>query len=324
MPPRAGNADSAAAAAAMLTGSDREAADRIVAAVRNPAATLAKADTVARRAARARRDRVRPRALRAPRQRVGGNAVGETRRAFQMGRRAEESRAQRARACIARRAIRPTRSRASRRCRPKPKTTRAANGTCASRSPPATGRKRSPRSTIFPRTQKADSRWRYLRARVLTKLDRKSRSRRRSSPTSRAKRASTASSPPTGSTSRTRSARARSRPIPPSKKPSRAQADLARAFEFQTLGMLPEARREWDFAMRKLDDPAKRLAADLAYRRGWYDRAVFFYSADPETQRLYEQRFPLALETQRQARSAATPASIRPGPTRSSAPKARG
>ena len=99
-------------------------------------------------------------------------------------------------------------------------------------------------------------------------------------------------------TSRMRSARARSRPIPPSRKPSRAQADLARAFEFQTLGMLPEARREWDFAHAQ----ARRSRASVSppispTASGWYDRAVFFYSADPETQRLYEQRFPLALET---------------------------
>ena len=74
------------------------------------------------------------------------------------------------------------------------------------------------------------------------------------------------------------------------------QIDLQRAFEFRELGLLPEARREWDFAMDKLDAAQRRLAADLAYRRGWYDRAVFAYSADPDTQRLYEQRFPLGME----------------------------
>jgi soluble lytic murein transglycosylase len=62
--------------------------------------------------------------------------------------------------------------------------------------------------------------------------------------------------------------------------------------------MLPEARREWKFAMGKLDPEQRRLAADGAYRRGWYDRAVFAFSADPETQRLYEQRFPLGMEAQ--------------------------
>lgn len=84
------------------------------------------------------------------------------------------------------------------------------------------------------------------------------------------------------------------------------QADLARAFEFRELGMLREGRREWDFAMAKLEPAQQRLAADLAYRRGWYDRAVFAFSAAPETRRLYEQRFPVAMEHQvrRDAREA--------------------
>ena len=59
--------------------------------------------------------------------------------------------------------------------------------------------------------------------------------------------------------------------------------------------MLHDARREWNFAMAKLDGNERRLAADYAYRRGWYDRAVFAFSADPQTQRLYEQRFPLGM-----------------------------
>ena len=84
------------------------------------------------------------------------------------------------------------------------------------------------------------------------------------------------------------------------------QPDLARAFEFRELGMLREGRREWDFAMSKLEPAQQRLAADLAYRRGWYDRAVFAFSGAPETRRLYEQRFPIAMEHQvrRDAREA--------------------
>jgi len=73
------------------------------------------------------------------------------------------------------------------------------------------------------------------------------------------------------------------------------QSDLERAFEFRELGMLHDARREWNFAMTKLDGNERRLAADYAYRKGWYDRAVFAFSADPQTQRLYEQRFPLGM-----------------------------
>ncbi|MEO6077076.1 MAG: transglycosylase SLT domain-containing protein [Dokdonella sp.] len=71
------------------------------------------------------------------------------------------------------------------------------------------------------------------------------------------------------------------------------QPDLLRAFELHALGMSPEARREWDFALTKFDDKHRLLAADLAYRTGWYDRAVFALSGNPETQRMYEQRFPL-------------------------------
>ncbi|MCW5569430.1 MAG: transglycosylase SLT domain-containing protein, partial [Dokdonella sp.] len=84
------------------------------------------------------------------------------------------------------------------------------------------------------------------------------------------------------------------------------QPDLARAFEFRALGMLREARREWSFAMGKFDDRERRLAADYAYRQGWYDRAVFAFSADPQTQRLYEQRFPLGMaDTMHRAANAA-------------------
>ncbi len=74
------------------------------------------------------------------------------------------------------------------------------------------------------------------------------------------------------------------------------QADLARAFEFHALGDLASARREWDFAMAKLDAPERRLAALRAYQAHWYDRAVFLLSADADSLRVYEQRFPLGLK----------------------------
>lgn len=74
------------------------------------------------------------------------------------------------------------------------------------------------------------------------------------------------------------------------------QADLARAFEFHALGDLASARREWDFAMTKLDAPERRLAALRAYQAHWYDRAVFLLSADADSLRVYEQRFPLGLK----------------------------
>lgn len=75
------------------------------------------------------------------------------------------------------------------------------------------------------------------------------------------------------------------------------QAEVGRAFEWQALDRLGEARRAWDFIWPKLKPEQRRLAADLAYRRGWYDRAVFALT-QPDEMKLYEQRFPLARETQ--------------------------
>ncbi|MGA7298094.1 MAG: transglycosylase SLT domain-containing protein, partial [Rhodanobacteraceae bacterium] len=68
---------------------------------------------------------------------------------------------------------------------------------------------------------------------------------------------------------------------------------LKRAFELHALDMLPMARREWNWAMRDLDSDQRRLAADLATRRGWYDRAIFSFSSGRDLH-LYRQRFPLA------------------------------
>ncbi|MGB8715625.1 MAG: transglycosylase SLT domain-containing protein [Rhodanobacteraceae bacterium] len=68
---------------------------------------------------------------------------------------------------------------------------------------------------------------------------------------------------------------------------------LRRAFELHALDMLPMARREWNWAMRDLDSDQRRLAADLATRRGWYDRAIFSFSSGRDLH-LYRQRFPLA------------------------------
>ncbi|MBZ0222206.1 MAG: transglycosylase SLT domain-containing protein [Dokdonella sp.] len=142
--------------------------------------------------------------------------------------------------------------------------------------------------------QKADARWRYLRARILGKLGREAEAQPILAEVAREANfhgflaadwldqpySICADTLAGGEAAETRIAQ---------------QPDLARAFEFRALGMLREARREWTFAMNKLDDNDKRLAADRAYRSGWYDRAVFFFSADPRTQRLYEQRFPLGM-----------------------------
>ncbi|WP_158882650.1 transglycosylase SLT domain-containing protein [Rhodanobacter sp. L36] len=68
---------------------------------------------------------------------------------------------------------------------------------------------------------------------------------------------------------------------------------LVRAFELYAVGLPKLARREWTRALDGADAPTLRLAADLANRRGWYDRAVFTLSSG-DALRLYELRFPLA------------------------------
>ena len=154
-------------------------------------------------------------------------------------------------------------------------------------------------------TQKADARWRYLRARMLGKLDRKAEAAPIFSEVAR--EASFYGFLAADWIEQPYTICPRTLARDPANDATLAkQADLARAFEFRELGMLREARREWDFAMTKFDTAQRRLALDLAYRNGWYDRAVFAFSADPETQRLYEQRFPLGMQSQvtREARAA--------------------
>lgn len=67
---------------------------------------------------------------------------------------------------------------------------------------------------------------------------------------------------------------------------------LARAFEWFALDQPTLARREWNAAWPQLDAAQRLRAADLAYRRGWYDRAIFAFS-DGRALRYYDQRFPL-------------------------------
>jgi soluble lytic murein transglycosylase len=143
--------------------------------------------------------------------------------------------------------------------------------------------------------QKSDERWRYLRARVLDKLGRKTEAAPLFADVAREPNyygflaADWIDAPYTVCPGRVAHSGASDAQLA-------KQPDLARAFEFRELGMLAEARREWNFAMDKLDEPSRRLAADLAYRRGWYDRAVFAFSGNPETISLYEQRFPIGME----------------------------
>jgi soluble lytic murein transglycosylase len=72
---------------------------------------------------------------------------------------------------------------------------------------------------------------------------------------------------------------------------------LARAFEFFALDRLPDARREWDFAMPSLNAGQRRTAADLASALGWYDRAVYTLNQGDDLH-LYTLRFPLARRDQ--------------------------
>lgn len=68
---------------------------------------------------------------------------------------------------------------------------------------------------------------------------------------------------------------------------------LLRAFELYAVGLPHFARREWNRALHGADPQTRRLAADLANRRGWFDRAVFTFSSGDDL-RMYSLRFPLA------------------------------
>lgn len=72
-----------------------------------------------------------------------------------------------------------------------------------------------------------------------------------------------------------------------------AEPGMDRAFELYAVGLQKYGRREWTAALAGRDAETQRLAADLAFRKGWYDRAVFTLSSG-DALRLYEQRFPLA------------------------------
>ncbi len=87
-------------------------------------------------------------------------------------------------------------------------------------------------------------------------------------------------------------------PITPAADPQREQAllgnpGLLRAFELYAVNLPKYARREWTRALQGADQSTAQLAADLANRRGWYDRAVFTLSSG-DALRMYALRFPLA------------------------------
>ncbi|WEN15276.1 transglycosylase SLT domain-containing protein [Rhodanobacter sp. AS-Z3] len=72
-----------------------------------------------------------------------------------------------------------------------------------------------------------------------------------------------------------------------------AMPGLLRAFELYAVDLPKLARREWTHALRGSDTATQRVAADMANRRGWYDRAVFTLSSG-DALRFYALRFPLA------------------------------
>ncbi|HET8942560.1 MAG TPA: transglycosylase SLT domain-containing protein [Rudaea sp.] len=144
--------------------------------------------------------------------------------------------------------------------------------------------------------QRADAQWRYLRARMLAKLGRREDAAKQFAAISNEANfhgflaADWLNEPYT---------------ICPAQPPRDAlgkaalegNPDLARAFEFFALKQLPQARREWNFAMARLKVPQRRLAADVAAELGWIDRAVYAFGQGDDM-RQYALRFPLARRTQ--------------------------
>jgi soluble lytic murein transglycosylase len=87
-------------------------------------------------------------------------------------------------------------------------------------------------------------------------------------------------------------------PLTVANDPQREHAVLAmpgvrRAFELYAVDLPKLARREWTQALQNADQATLQVAADLANKRGWYDRAVFTLSSG-DALRLFVLRFPLA------------------------------
>ncbi|WP_114241590.1 transglycosylase SLT domain-containing protein [Dyella sp. C9] len=144
----------------------------------------------------------------------------------------------------------------------------------------------------MPPTQQQDGEWRWFRARALSELGRDAEAQRvlatlAQEPTFFGFLAADKLNLPYGICQITLNGN-----------PQREQAllsnrGLLRAFELFAVDMPRQARREWTAALDGADPETTRLAVDLAYRRGWYDRAVFTFN-NGDALRYYEQRFPLA------------------------------
>lgn len=72
---------------------------------------------------------------------------------------------------------------------------------------------------------------------------------------------------------------------------------IARAHELYRLGMLADARREWNYATASLSDRELRVAAALANRWGWHDRAILTVAKTEQWGDL-DVRFPMAFREQ--------------------------
>lgn len=72
---------------------------------------------------------------------------------------------------------------------------------------------------------------------------------------------------------------------------------LTRAYELYRLGFIVEARREWQHAVRDMEDRQLQLAAVLANRWGWYDRAILTVAQAKHYSDL-DIRFPMAFQEQ--------------------------
>lgn len=76
-----------------------------------------------------------------------------------------------------------------------------------------------------------------------------------------------------------------------------ARPSMVRVHELEQIGLLPEAYREWEYALPTLNQRDLELAAVLANRWGWYSRAIFT-SAKANHRDDLELRFPTLFRDQ--------------------------
>jgi soluble lytic murein transglycosylase len=149
---------------------------------------------------------------------------------------------------------------------------------------------------LMPEAQASDARWRYLRARMLAKLE------RRDEADAAYRNLATEANFFGFLAADQIDAGYAICPLEltedkPAEAVLRKDANLARAFEFFAINRLSEARREWEFAQPDLSAEQRRQALALATRAGWIDRAVYALNQG-EDMRLYTLRFPLARREQ--------------------------